>query len=179
MSKSGLVLTDYSHSTVFTTVLPSIVINNAPPLTKIYTQSVECVDRWMLLDNALGTTTFVQTANVVWGTSTRRVPMESVIINSSPASASAPTPVAGPVKRDNTETQPVKQAFNLTVWSIDKNPLFTSCQPYSLQPLYSPGVCPDGQTVAEITEIQANHTTGGVLTSWVASCCRRYVLSPR
>jgi hypothetical protein len=170
-------VSDYSHSTVFTTVLPSVVINNVPPLTKIYTPSVECVDRWMLVDNTQGTTTFVQTLPAVGTTETRIVPADETITNLFPAPASAPTPVAGPVKRDNAEPQPVKQAFNLTVWSIDSNPLFTSCQPYSSQSLYSPGVCPDGQTVAEITEVHANYTTGGVLTSWVASCCRRYVLS--
>jgi hypothetical protein len=138
-------VSDYSHSTVFTTILPSVVINNVPPLTKIYTQSAECVDRWMLADNTLGTTTFVQTIPEVGATSTRRVTAQAV---------SGVTPIAGPVKRDLTEPQPFAQAFNLTVWSIPSNPLFTSCQPYSSQPLYSPGVCPDGRPGRKFGEAQ-------------------------
>jgi hypothetical protein len=160
-------LTDYSHSTVFTFLDTSVTINNVPPLSKIYTQSAECIDRWMLADNSLGSTTFYQTIPEVGATTTRLVSADHVI------TPSAAPQIAGPVKRDMAEPQAVTQAFNLTVWSIDSNPLFTSCQPYSSQPLYSPGVCPDGQTAAEITEIQANRTDGGVLTSWIASCCRR------
>lgn len=38
-------------------------------------------------------------------------------------------------------------------------------------PLYSPGVCPQGQDVVEVTEIHANKTDGGVNTSWQGSCC--------
>ncbi|KAH7413892.1 hypothetical protein DE146DRAFT_783649 [Phaeosphaeria sp. MPI-PUGE-AT-0046c] len=156
-------VSDYSHSTVFTISIPSVVPDNVPPLTKIFTPPANCIGRWMLADNTLGTTTFVQTMPTAGATTVRVVTAETV---------STPKEVGGIVRRDSMEPRQIAQAFNLTIWSIDSNPLFTSCQPYSSQALYSPGVCPDGQTVAEITQVRANKTDGGVLTSWRASCCR-------
>jgi hypothetical protein len=138
-------VSDYSHSTVFTVTLSAAIPRNAPPLLKIYTQSSQCIDRWMLADAAYTKTTFVQT-NII-GTS---------------LDSARPNPTGGS-----------QSASGLTVWSIDTDPLFASCQPYSRQPLYSPGVCPDGLTAAEVTEFHATQTGGSVLTSWVASCCRR------
>jgi hypothetical protein len=151
MSIQGLTtfVLDYSHSTVFTTEVPSVVLNNAPPLTTIYTPPSECEDRWMLASS-----------NYLGDTITLNEP-----VNGDPDTLTTAIHLLVP------------GAFDLTVWSVDKNPSFSSCRPYSAQPLYSPGVCPDGHTVAEITEFHASHTSGDVLTSWVASCCRRYMSS--
>lgn len=66
---------------------------------------------------------------------------------------------------------------NRTVFSIDpaksivNDPIYKSCQPYST-PLYSPGVCPDEHTVAEVTAHQSRVSTG-FRTFWQASCCKR------
>lgn len=124
----------------------------------------------MLFDNTLGGTTFV-TTELSFGITTRTLAAQAI----TEETATTMMPALGIVRRDPMEPRQVAQAFNLTVWSLNSNSLFTSCQPYSLpaQALYSPGVCPNGQTVAEITRVQANETAGGVLTSWRASCCRR------
>jgi hypothetical protein len=47
---------------------------------------------------------------------------------------------------------------------------YMGCQRFSTV-WYSPGVCPDGQTVAEITEIRTSVATQGAGTFWRASCC--------
>lgn len=68
-------------------------------------------------------------------------------------------------------------AGNRTVFSIDpgkgivSDPRYSSCQPFST-PTYSPGVCPDGHTVAEVT---ASFFTlsKDIQTFWQASCCKR------
>jgi hypothetical protein len=72
---------------------------------------------------------------------------------------------------------------NTTVFSLDlegtaTDPSYRSCQPYALAPTYSPGVCPYGQTIAEITAWQISAATGGHRTFWQASCCKRFVVSP-
>jgi hypothetical protein len=133
-------VSNYSHSTVFTTTVDSLTLLNIPPLLSIYTQSPQCIDRWMLAGDEFITTVSVVTYHVPTTLNKRS---------------------GGPDTKLN------------TVWSIRTDPLFTSCQPYSIQPSYSPGVCPDGFTAAEVTEFQANQMTSGVLTSWVASCCKR------
>jgi hypothetical protein len=67
---------------------------------------------------------------------------------------------------------------NVTVFSIDpskgtvSDPLYKSCQRYST-PTYTPGVCPSGHTIAEVTAYQSSVPTGFV-TFWEASCCRRF-----
>jgi hypothetical protein len=66
-------------------------------------------------------------------------------------------------------------AGNRTVFSIDpaksivSDPSYRSCQPFLT---YSPGVCPDGHTVAEVT---ASFFTlsRDIQTYWQASCCKR------
>jgi hypothetical protein len=69
---------------------------------------------------------------------------------------------------------------NTTVYSIDparidmvSDPLYRSCQRYST-PVYSPGVCPSGHTIAEVTAFVSEVTTGVDRTFWQASCCRRF-----
>ncbi|PVI04076.1 hypothetical protein DM02DRAFT_209496 [Periconia macrospinosa] len=54
-----------------------------------------------------------------------------------------------------------------------QDPWYEGCQAYSQVPaIYSPGMCPDGQTVAEITEHRTLGTTGtGMDSYWQASCC--------
>jgi hypothetical protein len=70
-------------------------------------------------------------------------------------------------------------ASNYTVFSVDptrilnvSDPLYRSCQRYST-PIYSPGVCPSGHTIAEVTAYRSEVTTGTDRTFWEASCCRR------
>jgi hypothetical protein len=67
---------------------------------------------------------------------------------------------------------------NFTVFSVDPSRSIVSDASYSLcqaygRATYSPGICPSGQTVAEITAYQSNVSTG-YRTFWQASCCKRY-----
>lgn len=68
---------------------------------------------------------------------------------------------------------------DFTVFSVDpsksivSDPLYRDCQLYQTA-TYSPGVCPDGQTIADVTAFQASASTG-FRTFWQASCCRRFV----
>lgn len=180
-------VSEYSHSTVVTITRP-YKSENAPPLSTAWIPPVECKNRWMLVDNGapgdtaiLSSTTFVQSIPAI-GSTISRLPqtLDTPLGMSTP---SAPPQKAIVVvkrqKRDfitdhspNSQSPSIARAFQFTAWSIDSNPLYTSCQPYSDQPLYSPGVCPEGQTIAEVTEIHANVSTG-VRTEWQASCCSR------
>lgn len=51
---------------------------------------------------------------------------------------------------------------------------YSSCQPDGAPFHYSPGICPNGQTVAEITEYHYSTTSGSIATNFEASCCQRY-----
>ena len=53
--------------------------------------------------------------------------------------------------------------------------LYKECQRYGAMPTYSPGVCPDGQTIAEVTKFLHHDTTGIESTFWQASCCNTLV----
>lgn len=56
--------------------------------------------------------------------------------------------------------------------SIVSDPLYRSCQRYST-PIYSPGVCPRGFSIAEVTAVLSGIASGNK-TFWQASCCRRF-----
>ncbi|KAF2996288.1 hypothetical protein E8E13_005197 [Curvularia kusanoi] len=65
-----------------------------------------------------------------------------------------------------------------TIWNINfeaeislEYPLFTSCLPYGLSVVYSPGVCPHESTVAEVTAWTESRSST-TRTYWQASCCR-------
>jgi len=64
------------------------------------------------------------------------------------------------------------------VWSVNptrsivSDPSYTGCQLYG-KATYSPGICPSGQTIAEVTAFESSVSTG-TRTFWKASCCRRY-----
>ncbi|KAF2683500.1 hypothetical protein K458DRAFT_453104 [Lentithecium fluviatile CBS 122367] len=49
---------------------------------------------------------------------------------------------------------------------------YTACQPYSMNPYYSPGVCPSGHTIATIAEMHVKGEGGSPITVWQAGCCR-------
>ncbi|KAF2637162.1 hypothetical protein P280DRAFT_530846 [Massarina eburnea CBS 473.64] len=49
--------------------------------------------------------------------------------------------------------------------------LYNECKPVNGIHVYSPGVCPDGQTLAEVTLHQMEVTIGVTDSYWQASCC--------
>lgn len=64
------------------------------------------------------------------------------------------------------------------VWSVNpkrsivSDASYNQCQRYGTA-TYSPGVCPSGQTVAEITAYVSS-ASNSTRTFWQASCCRRF-----
>jgi hypothetical protein len=64
-----------------------------------------------------------------------------------------------------------------TFWSVNpsrstvSDALYSRCQLYGTA-TYSPGICPSGQTVAEVTAY-ASSMLNGTKTFWQASCCKR------
>lgn len=182
---------EYSHSTVYVTFAPidaSFTNLNAPPLTTHYTQPSECEERWMLAGGQEVTTTRripTAQASVTAVNSAASTNGNSIAMTlSAPLSIVAPSPVSiSPIITSSAALLPRQEfvAQNFTVMSLDLNgtatdPSYRGCQPYRLAPTYSPGICPHGQTIAEVTAWQVNASTG-YRTFWQASCCKRSVIS--
>ncbi|KAF2845792.1 hypothetical protein T440DRAFT_543490 [Plenodomus tracheiphilus IPT5] len=185
-------VSEYSHTTVITvTTLYNSKTQNVPPLLT-WKEPFECKDRWMLIDNGPtllsthGATTIFQTRTPL-GTVTSIItesPTPVVVTSAPPILTSAILKVIRNaivvVKRQEPQISGsvppyITRAFQYTAWSLDSDPLFEACRPYSSFSLYSPGMCPDGQTVAEVTEVHATGTgtSTTVHTYWHASCCSR------
>jgi hypothetical protein len=186
---------NYSHSTmVLASALNESVWSNMniPPLTTIYSPSPSCADRWMLAGTNQVVTTYVGTVATL-ATTTRRIPTtNTTVLSPSTDSNQATTSALGlaTTTAENAITSSAAlaareiQAQQHTVFSMDLNgtatdPSYRACQRYNAAPTYSPGVCPEGQTVAEITAWHVNASSGGIVTGyhtfWQASCCRRCV----
>ena len=65
-----------------------------------------------------------------------------------------------------------------TVWSVNptrsivSDDQYSNCQLYGTA-TYSPGICPSGQTIAEVTAY-ASSALNGTKLFWQASCCKRF-----
>lgn len=193
---------NYSHSTM---VLVSAMNDsafsnmNVPPLTTFYTPSASCANRWMLAGTGqvIGTTFLstiaVQTISITTLTPpVRYTSGPNGIVTPLPSTYQATSSVAGVatsaanavITSSAALVDRRMEALSFTVFSMDLNgtatdPSYRSCQRYNGAPTYSPGVCPEGQTIAEITAWHVNASSGGSFTGyhtfWQASCCRRYV----
>ncbi|KAF1951112.1 hypothetical protein CC80DRAFT_363402, partial [Byssothecium circinans] len=60
---------------------------------------------------------------------------------------------------------------------VSSKSTFTNVEQLTVAPTYSPGVCPDGHTVAEVTEHQVGGSSGNIDRYRQASCCKRYISS--
>jgi hypothetical protein len=49
--------------------------------------------------------------------------------------------------------------------------LNTECQPMTTYPVYSPGLCPEGMTIATVVENRHSNYTKGGSRMWNANCC--------
>ena len=161
-------VSDWSHSTIFTTSADSFGAEDVPALTTYWTPPAGCSDRWMGGDSF---TAF----------STRFAFAEPITYIDSRVQASIPTgPAFLPVSTPNTERETpygVFVAFSTTPVTTRTgavyDPSYTRCQPLGALLKYSPGICPQGQTAAEITEYHHAGTSGSVETRFSASCCQR------
>jgi hypothetical protein len=150
-------LSDWSHSTIFSTDLSTYQTKDIPPLTTSWTPPTGCSNRWMA---------------------------ENIIAIGFAASISSKALPA--LRRATTDTDYSTEttigtfvAFSTIPYYTDDGELYDrsylSCQPYGAPNHYSPGICPHGQTVAEITEYHYSTTSGSTETRFEASCCQRYV----
>ena len=150
-------VSDWSHSTIFTTSANTYTAENAPALTTYWTPPAGCSNRWMGGD----TVTVRQNIGSTWLTST---PTVNVFLPVSTPKTGRETPSGIFVAFSTT---PVNTG---TVYDAS----YIRCQPLGVLVSYSPGICPQGQTVAEITEYHYTSTPGLVATRFSASCCQGY-----
>ncbi len=188
---------DYSHSTVhviFATDEASLMSLNAPPLTWFHTPPAECAERWMLAGGQEITTTrrmppVQDSVTPVVSATPLSIPPELTDIilisnNSATASVASDSLVTdmSPFLITSVASLAARSDFIVqyyTIVSLDltgtaTDPSYRTCQPYSSAPTYSPGMCPFGHTVAQVTAWQISTSTG-CRTFWQASCCRKSV----
>lgn len=166
-------VSDWSHSTIFPTSADTYAAEDVPALTTYWTPPAACSDRWM----GGGTFTVFVSTIVTLVAVTRR----SFASADSTRLTSSPTVVAFlPVSTSNTERETpygIFVAFSTTPVNTRSgavyDPSYSRCQPLGALLKYSPGICPQGQTVAEITEYHYAQTSGSSATRFSASCCQR------
>lgn len=57
--------------------------------------------------------------------------------------------------------------------SYDIDPAYLSCQPLGYMTYYSPGVCPDGQSIATAVKVSRVYAGSSSSLYWNANCCPR------
>jgi hypothetical protein len=168
---------DWSHSTIFSTSADTYAAEDAPALTTYWTPPAACSDRWMGGDPF----TAYRPSTVMWGYGDPTSLVQPTTILDSTELMSSPTVMAfRPVSTPNTERDTPYEifvAFSTTPVNTRSgavyDPSYSRCQPLGALLKYSPGICPQGQTVAEITEYHYAQTSGSVATRFSASCCQR------
>jgi hypothetical protein len=56
--------------------------------------------------------------------------------------------------------------------------LYFLCHPFAQASMFSPGVCPEGMRVADVTQHLYIQSSRSVQTLWQANCCKVYVFPP-
>ena len=147
-------VSDWSHSTIFFTSADTYATEDTPSLTTYWTSPAACSDRWMGGDNftAYQITTFTD-GYIGYNDPSL---LFSITIVDSTKLTSSPTVIAFlPVSTPNTERQKpygVFVAFSTTPVNTRSgavyDPSYSRCQPLGALLKYSPGICPQGHTVA-------------------------------
>jgi hypothetical protein len=157
-------VSDWSHSTIFSTSADTYAAEDAPALTTYWTPPAACSDRWMGGDPF----TAYQLTMFTYENPTR--------LTSSPT-ATAFLPVSTPNTERDMPYLGIFVAFSTTPVNTRSgavyDPSYSRCQPLGALLKYSPGIYPQGQTVAEITEYHYAQTSGSIVTRFSASCCQR------
>ena len=167
-------VSDWSHSTIFTTTTSTLESKNIPQLTTLWTPPTRCANRWMAPSEPItitlgttvrGTTTFV--TPTIYAHHLARIVLQATHTGSVSGSTRGPPVLASFVAfSTNPGNNPEPGALF--------DPLYSSCQPYAVPTVYSPGIRPEGQTVAEVTEYQYHPTSADIKTYFEASCCSRF-----
>jgi hypothetical protein len=168
-------VSEWSHSTIFSTSADTYAAEDAPALTTYWTPPAACSDRWMGGDTFTAFYTFVSTVETL----TPLTPFDTTWPTSTLGSSTVIEflPLSTPNTRRTTPFR-IFVAFSTTPVNTRSgavyDPSYSRCQPLGALLKYSPGICPQGQTVAEITEYHYAHTSGSIATKFSASCCQRY-----
>ena len=193
-------MSDWSHSTIFSTTASTLESKNVPQLTTAWSIPTRCTNRWMAPSapftislstiyvttqtapsapfTILLSTTYVTTQEpngTITLTLTHRLArrmLQATHTSFEPLSSAS----------GSTREPPVFATFVAFSTNPGNNPtpgalfdpLYSSCQPYAVPAVYSPGICPEGQTVAEVTEYQYHPASADIETYFEASCCNRY-----
>ncbi|KAF2439204.1 hypothetical protein P171DRAFT_476981 [Karstenula rhodostoma CBS 690.94] len=193
-------VSDWSHSTIFSTDLTTYQKKNVPALTTFWTPSAGYSDRWMATELTVIIVTVTSVASPdTLETITRNVPdltvvattplqttvvsveRPTLIISTAPLRRATTDPTFFPVTTPETGRQPrtfwdVFVAFSTYPRDTTSGDIYdtsySKCQPFSVPVHFSPGICPHGQTVAEITEYHYAPTSGSIMTMSEASCCQ-------
>jgi hypothetical protein len=192
-------ISEWSHSTVFTKYQSTYQAPEVPSLTTLWTAPTGCSNRWMAVTFTILTTSLDTVTETIVSLIPDRVTETIVSIGVdvptrlitkaalSPRDVPAPTSLNFvPVSETHTSSrEDLSSGIFVAVSTNPGNPgnpnssalydrSYTLCQPYSSLYHYSPGICPYGQTVAEITEYHYATTSGSTATRFEASCCERY-----
>jgi hypothetical protein len=183
-------VSDWSHSTAFTTTLSTTVPNNVVPLITVWTPPADCVNRWMATPATvtIDSVTSIRTVAVVndntTSTLTHFFARMALPDEASPTTSDDLRTGFAPLSTTSESSRAPPLFATFVAFSTNPgtptpgalfDPLYSSCQPGGPQSIYSPGICPEGQTVAEVTEYQHSGTSGIVETYYEASCCQRCV----
>lgn len=158
-------VTDWSHSTIFSIDGSTYRAKNVPALTTLWTPPSGCSNRWMADFVTAIMTPLLSQINTP--ALLRRATMDGTF---EPVTTT-------PETRRGIPYSGTFVAFSINPRNTSPGTLYDSsyilCQPYGAHNYYSPGICPNGQTVAEITEYHYSTTSRSIATSFEASCCQR------
>jgi len=155
---------NYSHSTIYTTDTSSRGTQDIAPLTSYWTAPSQCVDRWISAFPfvAQAKTNSAQGSGMLACLKRTDIAADFRLVTAGSSNPLQYTFVGFSTNPTNT----ILPRFPAT------DPLYISCLPYGSPNHYSPGICPDGQTVAEVTEFHLTMTSNIVETHFQGSCCR-------
>jgi len=173
---------NYSHSTIYITTASTPGFQNAPQLTNYWTAPSQCVDRWMAEfvgithgNTHTGTARAEELITSFTSGSTRSAVWKRTSAVQSTALSYVPLDMSQSSRERPTNAAFVAFSTNPGIPNSDTiyDPLYSSCQPYGSPNSYSPGICPDRYTMAEITEFHRIVTSNSTETYFQGSCCRR------
>jgi hypothetical protein len=181
-------VSEWSHSTVFTKYQSTYQAQDVPALTTFWKAPTGCSNRWMAVSVTVLSNTTLEALPVLTETISTTLTGTPTPIGTNaallPRVVPAPTTSRSFALVSETHTSSRVDLLSSLFVAVSTNPgnpnsgalydpSYTSCQPYSSQYHYSPGICPYGKTVAEITEYHYVVSSGSTVTRFEASCCER------
>jgi hypothetical protein len=174
---------DWSHSGIFSTNASTYQTESLPDLTMLWTPQVGCYNRWMAnLLTAVGTITSIASRDSLETSELSELTAMLTAISPALLRRATTDPTFHPVITTPATERGIQYLGTFVAFStypsytgLDTyyDASYIACQPFGVQQHYSPGICPSGQTVAEITEYHYPTTSASTATRFEASCCQR------